>query len=102
MYVLKAAELVQKISDTVTLTAYILFDISLHIASTAQIGQNLDSFLKVTVCSNKAQRSATPKPCRFQPGLFGGMPLVLYNGSVLAYLQATSFPDLLHRLATSD
>ncbi len=30
------------------------------------------------------------------------MPLVLYNGSVLAYLQATSFPDLLHRLATSD
>lgn len=61
MYVLKAAELVQKISDTVTLTAYILFDISPHIASTAQIGQNLDRFLKVTVCSNKAQWSATPK-----------------------------------------
>ncbi len=35
-------------------------------------------------------------------GLLGGMPLVLYNGSVLVHLQATPFPDLLHRLATSD
>ena len=30
------------------------------------------------------------------------MPLVLYDGSVLAYLQAVSFPDPLHRLAASD
>ena len=33
---------------------------------------------------------------------FSGGSLVLYNGSVLAYLQAISFPDLLHGLATSD
>ena len=42
------------------------------------------------------------KPCRFRPGRFGGMPPVLCEGSVLAYLQAISFPYLLHRLATSD
>ncbi len=35
-----------------------------------------------------------------QAMLFGGVPPVLYNVSVLAYLQAVSFPDLLNRLAT--
>ena len=51
MYVLKAAEFVQEITDTVsntvtvtvTLTACILFNTSPHIASTAGVGQNLDS-----------------------------------------------------------
>ncbi len=62
MYVLKAGEFVQEITDivsnTVTLTACTLFDThSKHCSNWTEPGQ----FLKVTVCSNKAQCSATPE-----------------------------------------
>ncbi len=64
-------------------------------------------FTKVTECCEcqNSSKCQSPTGLRYtENGRLGSTPPrnVLYNGSVLAYLQAVSFPDLLHRLATSD